>query len=156
MFAMAEQQEAHRRTRKISIYFRIFLKTIIFNLFVIGFILNLLTLTSSEWIKGKNYVIGILKYCKSVEKSYGIVRSSHYLFFNRGSQLVHQKVDNFECYFWNDINKPSNYMFFSYLRDLLNHTTFLSKNWTPFQQIEKLLFHAKNHIFFKMNPYMDP
>ena len=85
-----------------SRYLSIFLKTILFNLFALGLILNLVTFTSIDWIVGENYVIGILKYCKGTE----MFGSNRLVFYN--SRLVHQSsIDELKCFYWNQHNKPS-------------------------------------------------
>lgn len=108
-------------TSQFSKYLGIFCKTILFNLFALGFILNLVTFTSIDWIVGEHYVIGILKYCKGSE-FYG---SRRLVFYN--SRLVHQSaINELKCFYWNEYNKPS--LLISFLTNILNvYSTFVKE-----------------------------
>lgn len=73
----------------------VFVKTILFNLFLFGLVVNLITLTSSSWIAGENYIIGIFKFCKAIP--------------NEDRLHVFYSI---KCFGWNKLNRP-NFLEFS-------------------------------------------
>jgi len=80
-------------------------KALLLNLFALGLVLNLVTLTSINWVVGENYVIGLLQYCKGFDQAHA---ARHYAFYNRASQLIHQPlIDDLKCYAWAAHNRPS-------------------------------------------------
>ncbi len=80
-------------------------KALLLNLFALGLVLNLVTLTSINWVVGENYVIGLLQYCKGFDQAHA---ARHYAFYNRASQLIHQPlIDDLKCYAWATHNRPS-------------------------------------------------
>jgi len=88
---------------RIRVY--LVIKILLFNLFLIGFFLNLFAYFGSSWVvSSENYVIGIFQYCKKFN------------FVEISSNLTVDTLDTrnpislrstFKCSSWSDSNRPS-------------------------------------------------
>lgn len=103
----------HSKSKKIKIL--ILVKIFLFNLFLIGFILNLIAYVNSYWIvSGETYIIGLHDYCKRFNQ-FEIESTS--FSFNKSNVISLKKV--FKCINWNSINRPSKFKRFLFLGLLL-------------------------------------
>ena len=106
--------------KKIRIYLAI--KILIFNLFLIGFFLNLIAYFGSHWIvSSENYVIGIFHYCKIFNFVEITSNTSRDLLpdFSGNSDLIQMK-STFKCVSWNELSRPSIEKLFNCMTFTLN------------------------------------
>jgi hypothetical protein len=88
----------HKKKIKIILIFKI----LIFNLFLFGFLINLVAYLNTYWIvSGENYIIGLFQYCKLFNQVE--VNSNN----NNTSNLIYSKKV-FKCFNWTNMNRPSN------------------------------------------------
>ena len=84
-------------------------KILLFNLFLIGFFLNLIAYFGSHWIvSSENYVIGIFQYCKK----FNLVEINSNMSAEAldNSNSIHFK-STFKCASWSDLSRPSNFIY---------------------------------------------
>ena len=96
-------------TKKIKII--LIFKILMFNLFLFGFLLNLVAYLNTHWIvSGENYIIGLFEYCKlfnQVEVNSNNNNNNN----NNVSNLIYPKKI-FKCFNWTNMNRPSRIFLF--------------------------------------------
>ncbi len=81
----------------------IIIKLMVFNVFFIGFVLNFIPFSNSNWVKSEHYTFGVLQYCKLL----GTNESNTYIFHLEDFRLTHESRETVKCYTWTPENRPS-------------------------------------------------
>ena len=114
--------------------FYILLKLVIFNTFFVGFVLNLITFFSTNWIKNESYAYGLFQYCNLVlsEQEQGqpsddreTEQLNEYSFFYAAASKIifnsNSPLLDYRCLDWTNKYAPSN--------DHLFHISFDIEKW---------------------------
>lgn len=101
---LTEKRNKKVINRRLKLYFLV--NIMIFNVFFIGFVLNFITYSNTNWIKNESYVFGLFQYCHFNSTTFQKISNS-YIFYRDGYKLSYKAVSDVKCFIWNRFNKPS-------------------------------------------------
>jgi hypothetical protein len=96
---------------KLNSRINILLNILIFNLFLMGFILNCISIINHNWVLTENDSYGLLEYCKiSIEKiDLSLFDFKFHSFFKAKYKIKKLEFEDYNCFYWSSYNKPSKF-----------------------------------------------
>ena len=94
---------------KLNSKLDVLLNLIIFNIFLIGFVLNFIAYIGSSWILIEKDSFGLFEYCKISMQNIDLSLFDFKLqtFFKAKYKIKNLEIKDKKCFQWNSYNKPS-------------------------------------------------